>query len=171
MILVNDPAKAAELRALRFYGEPDRTRSERFGVNSRLDELQAAILSAKLAYLDRWNARRREIAGRYDMLLKGADCVLPESPEENGHAYHLYVIRVKGRDAVRKRLAEKGIETLVHYPLPLHRHPVFSEWSTYSFPRAEAYAREILSLPLHPYLTDDEAAGIAEAVRSVLSSS
>ena len=163
MILTNSEEHSKKLQALRFYGEADRVHSKMFGVNSRLDEMQAAILNVKLKHLDRMNERRREIAKRYGELLAGAACTLPFISDTSEHVYHLFVIRSEDRDGLRARLLERGIETLIHYPVLLHRQPFFRTDAT--FPNAETYATQILSLPLHPYLTDTEVGYVAEAVR------
>lgn len=163
MLLTNNEAYLKKVQALRFYGESDRVHSTMLGVNSRLDEMQAAILNVKLAHLDHANERRRHIAGHYGTLLADAACTLPIGPETSGeHVYHLFVVKSASRDDLRAQLAERGIETLIHYPVLMHRQPFFETDS--SFPRAEAYATQIVSLPLHPYLTDDEIGYIADAI-------
>lgn len=166
MILTNSEEHYKKLQALRFYGESDRMHSTMFGVNSRLDELQAAILNVKMEYLDAWNGRRRAIAKKYAELLKDADCTLPFISDTPEHVYHLFVIRAPKRDQLREKLRGLGIETLIHYPVLLHKQPFFKEWAEHSFPKAEVYAEQILSLPIHPYLTDDEVKQIAKAIRS-----
>jgi len=165
MILTNNLDYFKEITALRFYGTDDRGgRARRFGVNSRLDEMQAAILNVKLKYLDERNERRRAIAQRYGELLKDADCTLPLITDIPGHVYHLFVIRTKKRDELRAKLQEDGIDTLIHYPYLLHQHPFFNEWVGRSFPRAEVANKEILSLPLNPLLTDEEVEHVATAI-------
>lgn len=170
MVLTNSEEHYRKLQALRFYGESDRTHSTMFGVNSRLDELQAAILNVKMKYLDAWNERRRAIAKQYAELLKDADCTLPFISDTPEHVYHLFVIRTPERDRLRGKLKGLGIETLIHYPMPLHKQPFFKEWEGRSFPNAETYTAQILSLPLYPYLAGDEVRHIAEAIRSSLAS-
>ena len=143
----------ARLRALRNHGGVRRYEHGEFGVNSRLDGLQAVVLSAKLARLDAWNTERREAAARYDQLLADrSDVVLPRVAAGNEHVWHLYVVRVPRRDEVLAALNAAGIGAGIHYPAPVHLLPAFSflGLGEGSFPRAEAYAKEILSLPLFP---------------------
>lgn len=170
MILTNSDEYYKKLQALRFYGESDRVHSTMFGINSRLDELQAAILNTKMKYLEEWNERRREIAKQYAELLKGADCTLPFISNTSEHVYHLFVIRTPKREQLKEKLKGQSIETLIHYPVLLHKQPFFKEWSDHVFPKAETYNAQILSLPLHPYLTDEEVRHISEAIRSSLTS-
>lgn len=166
MVLTNSEERSKKLQALRFYGESDRVHATMFGVNSRLDEMQAAILNVKMKHLDEWNGRRRAIAKRYAELLEGFDCVLPLISDTGEHVYHLFVIRVPNRDHVRQVLKERGIETLIHYPVLLHKQPFFKEWEHQVFPNAEAYTEEILSLPMHPYLQDAEIEEVTAALRA-----
>ena len=146
-IVTADAAVAARARRLRSYGEEARYRSVEPGVNSRLDPLQAAVLLAKLPHLDEWNARRRELADRY----RRAGLEAPESAD------HLFVVRAADRDAYRARLAAAGVETLVHYPLPVHGHPAYTRLARPGLETSERLAREVVSLPLYPELTDEEA--------------
>jgi dTDP-4-amino-4,6-dideoxygalactose transaminase len=137
-------------------------RDEHAGQN-RLDTIQAALLRVKLSQLERWNARRRELAARYDIALRdGPVEVLAHSDH---HVHHLYVIRSRERDKLRARLLERGVETLVHYPLAVHQHPA---WARLDRPGAldesERAAAEVLSLPLYPQLTDAEADAVIEAI-------
>jgi dTDP-4-amino-4,6-dideoxygalactose transaminase len=137
-------------------------RHEHAGQN-RLDTLQAALLRVKLSRLKRWNARRRELAARYDAALRDGPVELL-APSER-HVYHLYVVRSRQRDALRARLRERGVETLVHYPLAVHQHPA---WAHLDRPgkldESERAATEILSLPLYPQLTDAEADAVIESI-------
>jgi dTDP-4-amino-4,6-dideoxygalactose transaminase len=139
-----------------------RLRAERSGL-SRLDTMQAAALRAKLPQLARWSDRRREIAGRYDDALRDSPVELLSVSEHNAH--HLYVVRSRERDALRTRLLERGVETLVHYPLAVHQHP---GWRHLDRPgrlaESERAAREVVSLPLYPQLTDDEVGRVIDAV-------
>jgi dTDP-4-amino-4,6-dideoxygalactose transaminase len=152
-VVTDDADVAARARRLREYGEEDRYRSLEPGVNSRLDPLQAAVLLCKLERLDAWNERRRELARRY----RDAGLDAPEG------IHHLFVIRVRERDAFRARLAEAGIETLVHYPLPIHGHPAYARLARPGLETSERLAREVVSLPLYPELTDEEARAVAQA--------
>jgi dTDP-3-amino-3,4,6-trideoxy-alpha-D-glucose transaminase len=161
-VVTSDAAVAARARELREYGRRGDGRSFERSGQSRLDTIQAALLLAKLPLLDGWNARRSGLAGRYTEELGGGPV---EVPGGGLHVYHLYVVRSPERDAVAERLRSRGVETLVHYPLAVHQHPA---WSDLARPGAlaesERAAREVLSLPLYPQLTDDEAGRVIEAV-------
>jgi dTDP-4-amino-4,6-dideoxygalactose transaminase len=166
-VLVNDPELAARLRRLRNGGQSDRYRHETFGVNSRLDELQAALLRVGLAHLGRWTERRRELAAFYLRELAGSGLGLPAEQPYARAVYHLFVVRHPRRDALAASLAERGIGTLVHYPIPLHLQPAFASLGggPGQLPAAERAAAEILSLPLYAELTDGQAAEVVGAVR------
>jgi dTDP-4-amino-4,6-dideoxygalactose transaminase len=159
-VVTNDPAAAAAARSLRAYGERERYESVQSGWNSRLDELQAAILLVKLRRLEEWDARRREIAARYDELELDRQSV----PDGFRHVYHLYVIRVPDRDAFQKRLAERGIQTAIHYPRAIHEHPAYAHLVRPGLGVSERLAAEVVSLPLYPELTDDEVDAVVEAL-------
>lgn len=168
-IVISDDAGLAErVRLLRQYGWRERDRSEILGFNSRLDELQAAVLRVKLGWLDAWNARRRAIAQRYRALLKNTEHVtLP--PDGPGDVFHLFVIRVRDRDRVRARLRDEGIATGVHYPLPIHQQPALRDrFEGQRFPEADRACQEILSLPIFPQLSDLEVDRVAEALGAEL---
>jgi dTDP-3-amino-3,4,6-trideoxy-alpha-D-glucose transaminase len=151
-------------RSLRAYGERERYDSVRHGWNSRLDELQAAVLLARLAGLEEQIERRRAIAARYDEALRGTDtCVQPEPPDGR-HARHLYVVRVRDRDGFRTRLASHGIETLVHYPRAVHQHPAYAGLAHEGLGESERLAAECVSLPLYAGLRDDEVEAVVEAL-------
>ena len=168
MVTTNDPALAERLRLLRTYGWAERDRSVLKGMNSRLDELQAAILRVKLRYLDDWTARRCALASRYTEALCGLASVRPpEAAVDGGHVYHLYVVRSGQRDRLREFLAQREIGSLVHYPHPIHLQEPYRELGRGpgSFPEAERAANEVLSLPLHPWLTDDQAGAVIAALR------
>ena len=168
-VLLADADRARRVRQLRNGGQSDRYRHEVAGLNSRLDEIQAAILRVGLRHLEAWTARRRELAGVYLRELQAARVTLPVEQPYASAVYHLFVVRHPRRDALMGRLKERGIETLIHYPIPLHLQPAFASLGGRSgdFPAAEAAAREILSLPLHPGMTDDEARFVAAAVREL----
>jgi dTDP-4-amino-4,6-dideoxygalactose transaminase len=137
------------------------------GVNSRLDELQAAMLNVKLAHLDRWNARRREVANRYSgALLDLSQLTLPAIDHDRASTWHLYVVRHPERDDFMARLGAAGISTLIHYPVPPHRQPPYEAIAADAdLPIAELLAREILSLPLGPHLSDDDVDRVIDGVR------
>jgi dTDP-4-amino-4,6-dideoxygalactose transaminase len=138
------------------------------GTNSRLDALQAIWLSGKLARLDDWTQRRIELAARYRGLLSGTELRLTGVAPATRHAYHLFVVRVGGRDGLRAELARRGIETGVHYPVPCHQQPPLQRFADRRLPVAEQAAGELLSLPMFPHMTDDQVDFVAESVRDVL---
>ena len=167
-VLTRDDAVAAELRMLRNYGEEKRYLHTRTGINSRLDEMQAAILRVKLKHLERWNAARRERGARYTARLQGLPVTTPTEAPDVQHAYHLYVIRSAWRDALREHLAAQGIGTLIHYPIPIHRQPAYADlpWPADGFPHAERACDEVLSLPLYPELPLAAIDQVADAIAS-----
>ena len=167
-VLVNDPGIAARLRQLRNGGQSDRYRHATAGVNSRLDELQAAFLRAELRHLPAWNERRRGLAAFFARELRGAEVeVLGEQPYARA-VYHLFVVRHSRRDALIAALKERGVGTLIHYPIPLHLQEAFASLGGRpgERPVAERASAEILSLPLYPELTDEKAGRVVEAVRA-----
>ncbi|MEO8397156.1 MAG: DegT/DnrJ/EryC1/StrS family aminotransferase, partial [Chloroflexota bacterium] len=155
----------ARVRQLAQYGWKQRYISDEPGMNSRLDELQAAILRVKLRTLDADNARRGEIAQRYDAALRNV-VTIPSVPEGRTSVYHLYVIRHAERERLRAYLGERGIGTAIHYPTPIHLQPAYRGrlGDAGSFPQAERTAEEILSLPIYPELTDVQADQVIEAI-------
>jgi dTDP-4-amino-4,6-dideoxygalactose transaminase len=163
-VVTNDAAVAEEVKMLRNYGERERHTSLRRGRNSRLDELQAAVLARKLAHLDGWNERRREIAARYAEGLAGSGVGLPVEREERFHVYHLFVVSMPDRDRFRDAL-RPGIETLVHYPRPIHRQPAYEALAPPNAAVSESLADRIVSLPLFPELDDREVEAVVAAVR------
>jgi dTDP-4-amino-4,6-dideoxygalactose transaminase len=167
-VATSDPGVAERALLLRNYGEQERFHHVLRGCNSRLDELQAAVLAAKLPRLEGWNERRRELARRYDEALADVVSVPAEAPDRR-HVYHLYVVLVRERDAFRSRLAECGVGTVVHYPIPVHLQPAYASLARPgSLPVAEELAATIVSLPLYPELTDEEVDVVIEMVRSIM---
>ncbi len=168
MIVTSDEALAERCRQLREYGWDRERVSQLPGVNSRLDELQAAILRVKLATLDADNERRRGLAALYDAELGGGSLVLPRVRESCRHVYHLYVVRSARRDELLRHLVTKGVAAGVHYPVPVHRMPGFAERVRVSGSLAEAEraAESVLSLPIYPELSHADAAGVVAAVKS-----
>ena len=165
-VATSDPAVAEKLRRLRQYGWSRRDFAETEGWNSRLDELQAAILSARLPFLAKENARRIAIAGRYDAAF--ATLPLDRLATRPGAvpARHLYPVRLAKRDALREHLKTRGIETAVHYPVPLHRQPAYAFLGRKGdFPVSEAACETLVSLPNHPMLTDEQVEAVVAAVR------
>ncbi|KGQ22401.1 DegT/DnrJ/EryC1/StrS family aminotransferase [Thermus filiformis] len=170
LIATNDDRVAELARMLRAHGARRKYHNETLGYNSRLDALQAAILRVKLPHLDAWNEARRRVAHTYNELLKGLPGL--ETPYEAPHArhvYHQYTVRILGgrRDEVQRRLAEAGIGTMVYYPVPLHRLPVYG-YPEGSFPEAERAAREALSLPIWPTLCEEKIRQVATRLWSLL---
>lgn len=166
-LVTNDPALAERLRRLRMYGWSSKyNTTEANGRNSRLDELQAALLRVKLRHLDQGNAARRQRAAWYAQLLGDLPIAIPA--DDPGHVYHLYVISVAGRDALRRHLLEAGIGCDVHYPIPAHRQPAYAElgYPAGALPTTERLATEILSLPMYPELLHAEIEQIAAVVRA-----
>jgi dTDP-4-amino-4,6-dideoxygalactose transaminase len=172
-LTTNDPALDAKLRRLRQYGwERKYYSTDPGGQNSRLDELQAAMLSVKLRYLPAWNARRRAIADMYDELLGGIGLGLPKPPPDGEHVYHLYVVRAPDRDRLQAALRERGIGTDIHYPLPAHQQPIYRDLAPAGgLPITEQLAGEVLSLPMYPELSDAEVRTVADAVRAAVGTS
>jgi dTDP-4-amino-4,6-dideoxygalactose transaminase len=167
MMVTNNEELAQKLRMLRNYGQARKYYHNFIGVNSRLDEMQAAILRVKLKHLDEWNEKRRGIARLYDRLLKGAGVVTPVEKRYAKHVYHLYVIRSKERDRLQKHLLEKGIQTQIHYPIPVHRQKAYLELGhTAKLPITEKICNEILSLPMYPFLRKDQIQAIADGVKN-----
>ena len=166
MILTNVSDLADRARLLRNYGQRERNRSEGPGINSRLDELQAAVLREKLPHLDEWNARRREIAGRYSLLLREAQVGLPTPVAGTESAHHLFVIEVARRDLFREACRLRGVETAIHYPLPVHLQPAYAflGYGRGDFPVSEALCQTVVSLPLFPELADEEIETVARVV-------
>lgn len=157
-----------KLIMLRNYGQKNRYEHAYHGLNSRLDELQAAILKTKLKFLYKWNERRRQIAKIYDVFLKGLNDVTHIKFEDGAESvFHLYVIRVKHRKKLQDYLTKKGITTLIHYPIPCHLQKAYRYlgYKKGDFPIAEKVATQILSIPLHPYLKDEEAEYIAKNIK------
>ncbi|KKT57852.1 MAG: Glutamine-scyllo-inositol transaminase [Candidatus Giovannonibacteria bacterium GW2011_GWC2_44_9] len=163
-VTTNSEGHYKKLRALRFYGAHDRVTSAMFGINSRLDEKQAAILSVKLKYLDKWNQKRKNTAKLYGKLISNKNIILPKVNNENEHVYHLFVARAKNRDSLMKVLKKKNIQTLIHYPLLLHNQPIFNYKGR--FANAEKHSKEIFSLPMHPFLKKEEVAQIAKILNA-----
>lgn len=171
-VTTDDAALAEACRACRQYGWRERFISAEPGRNSRLDEMQAAILRIKLATLSEDNARRSAIAAFYDQGLAAAPVERPQRRPGAGHVFHQYVIRVQDRDALKARLTERGVGTGLHYPVPVHLQPAYAGrvmLAEGGLPETEANARIILSLPMYPELTDADLERVTEAVRTALS--
>jgi dTDP-4-amino-4,6-dideoxygalactose transaminase len=167
-VATNDPALAERVALLREYGWKNRI-SHCAGLNSRLDEVQSAVLRVKLKYLSVENARRREIAKLYDILLSAKKFRLPKSKPGIDHVFHQYVIRTMQRDNLKSFLEKRGIATAIHYPVPVHMQPAYQSrlfMPKPGLPQTENAARDILSLPMHPQLADEEVRQVAEAMQN-----
>ncbi|MCW6035921.1 DegT/DnrJ/EryC1/StrS family aminotransferase [Spirulina subsalsa FACHB-351] len=172
-ITTNNPDLAAQLRMLREHGSKERYIHELIGVNSRLDALQAAILTIKLSHLDQWNEGRSQVAQRYHKLLSPLDTIaLPSSPDQGKAVWNQYSIRILAgeRDNIRAKLAEQGISTMIYYPIPLHQQPVYQHLNhpPGSFPHSEQVARQILALPMFPELSPSEQERVVDALSAML---
>lgn len=165
-VTTGDPAIADRLAMLRNYGSRVKYHNDVIGYNSRLDELQAAMLRVKLRALDAENARRKEIAARYLDGLRGANVILPTVPDWADPVWHLFVVRHADRDGLAARLKADGIATMIHYPVPPHLQPAYRDagYAEGSLPLTERIHREVLSLPIGPALSDDEVERVIDAV-------
>lgn len=162
-VTTNDDELANTLRALRNYGSHKKYENLFQGVNSRLDEIQAAMLNVKLPYLDNETEHRRKVANVYLEGINNANIVLPNQAGES-HVWHVFVIRCKQRDALQVYLAEQGIQTLIHYPIPPHKQQAYKEWNNLSYPISEQIHQEVLSLPMGPTLSMQNVDKIIDAV-------
>ena len=173
-VLTRDAQLAARVRRLRNGGQTTRYQHDEFGVNSRLDEMQAAILRARLKYLPAWTARRRAIAGRYRALISGGfsegaaasggETVLRIPREfDPGHVYHLFPVLTAPRDRFQAHMKDRGIETLIHYPVPIPRQPALQSTSPAMCPVADRVCAQVVSLPMYPGLSDSAVTAVAEA--------
>ncbi|MFS0821573.1 DegT/DnrJ/EryC1/StrS family aminotransferase [Bacillus sp. 1P02SD] len=167
-ITTNDAELAEQLKALRNYGSHEKYKNIFKGVNSRLDEIQAGILNVKLKYLDKDNENRRKIAEYYNSNISNHKIVLPhvENGDRLSHVWHLYVIRTKEREHLQSYLEENGIQTLIHYPIPPHKQKAYSEWNSLSYPISETIHNEVLSIPISPILTMEQAKQVVEVINN-----
>lgn len=167
-VVTNDRTLALTISQLRNYGEIAKYKNRLEGVNTRLDEIQAAFLNWGLGHIDEWNSRRTELASTYLRLLRGVPLHAPPlSNSTIGRVWHLFVLRAKRRDELQAALHQKGIETAIHYPMPIYKQPAyrFLGYKSARLPRTAALSREILSLPLYPELTLDEVSTVCAAIR------
>lgn len=170
MVVTSNPKVADRVRLLRDHGRRDKYRHVELGVNARLDTLQAAVLRVKLRCLDAWNQRRRAVASLYRRLLVPDLLALPPEDRGSESVYHMFVVRTPFREALRQKLQDQGIETGIHYPVPLHLQPAYSAlWHRAGdFPESERAAGEVLSLPMFPDMTPEQVKRVALAVTDVL---
>jgi dTDP-4-amino-4,6-dideoxygalactose transaminase len=169
-VVTNDPKLAERAALFREYGWRERYVSEVPGANSRLDELQAAILRVKLAFLDQDNTKRRTVAEQYDSMLSTHPLMLPSCRSGFTHVYHQYVIRHRRRDELKRWLETRSVGTLIHYPVPIHQQPAYRDrvLKEGGLEETERICHEILSLPMHPRLTSDEVRQVGEGILSFL---
>jgi dTDP-4-amino-4,6-dideoxygalactose transaminase len=170
MVVTNDPALAETMRMIITHGSKERYKHEIIGLNSRLDTLQAAMLRVKLRYLDKWISARREFAKKYNNLFTNASLQLPFVAPYGKHVYHQYTLRLKNRDHVAEHLRKKNIPHAIYYPIPLHLQNAYrtKEFSEGSLPVTENIAKEVLSLPMHTELDDEQQEYIAKSVIEAL---
>ena len=164
-VTTDDPALAARIRRLRNGGQSTRYRHDERGVNSRLDELQAAVLRVRLARLPAATAARRRLAAAYRAGLRGSAVHVPDECDP-GHVYHLFPVRTGERDRFQAHLRAAGVETLIHYPHPIPRQPAAAAWEPAECPVADRVTAEVVSLPLYPSLSDAAQAEVISAVRA-----
>jgi len=165
-VTTNDKALADTIRALGNYGSHKKYENLYKGVNSRLDELQAALLSVKLKHLDRDTQIRREIANFYLKNINNKNIILPSVENEDAHVWHLFVIRTDNRDKLQKFLLEHDIQSMIHYPIPPHKQKAYKEWNNLSFPITERIHAEVLSIPMSPVLTEDQIIKIVDVLNT-----
>ena len=167
-IVTSDPALATKVRLLRSWGEEVRYEHKHRGFNYRMDGVQGAVLGVKLKYLEAWTEARRSHAAEYTRRLTGTAASAPTERPASRHVYHQYVVRVPERDAWRAALTEAGVQTGVHYPIPVHLQPAYADlgYSSGDFPIAEQAAAEVLSLPMFPEMTDQQIESIATVFRA-----
>jgi dTDP-4-amino-4,6-dideoxygalactose transaminase len=163
-VTTNDEDLYHRVKYLANYGSQLKYHNLYKGVNSRLDEIQAGILNVKLKGLDHDNQIRRNVASRYLKEIKNSSITLPYFKDINGHVWHLFVIRTPHRDRLSKYLESRGIQTLIHYPIPPHKQPAYKEWNQLSFPITEKIHAEILSLPISPIMPEEEVSRVIEAI-------
>ncbi len=170
MVVTNDEKIAHMVQLLRDYGRTDRYAHKFKGHNSRLDTVQAVVLSAKLKHLDAWNDMRKAVAGLYAKHLTGTSVVIPKQGPDREHVYQTYAVRVQDRARVMDKLKEKGIAALIHYPIPIHMQEAYSDagFKKGDFPVAEKVADEILSLSMFPHMTEAQVIEVATALKESL---
>lgn len=163
-VVTNDEKIYKKIKAIANYGSHIKYQNLYKGINSRLDEIQAAVLDVKLKYLDADNSRRREISKYYRENIKNKKIILPKAYDENAHVWHVFVVRTENRDEFQEYLKDNGIQTLIHYPTPPHKQPAYSEWNNLSYPISEEIHRTIISLPISPVMTNEEVKKVVEVV-------
>jgi dTDP-4-amino-4,6-dideoxygalactose transaminase len=169
IVLTGDEGHARKIRMLRDWGQERKYHHVLAGFNYRMEGLQGAILRVKLRHLERWTEARRAHAERYAALLAGAGVVPPVEAPGRRHVYHVYAVRTREREAVMKALAEQGVQTGIHYPVPVHLQPAYADprFARGAFPRAEQACDEVMSLPMYPEMTEDHLQAVNRALRSI----
>lgn len=165
-IATNDEDLYLRAKALANYGSDRKYHHIYKGLNSRLDEIQAAVLDVKLPHLDKDNARRREIAAYYRSHITNPKIILPQTYDEKAAVWHVFVVRTKERDAFQQYLSDNGVQTIIHYPCPPHKQLAYKEWNNLSYPISEEIHNTIISLPISPVMTDDEVEKVVEIVNA-----
>jgi len=163
-VTTDDDELAFKIRAIANYGSDRKYHHIFKGVNSRLDEIQAAILDVKLKYLDKDNARRQSISEYYRKNIVNPKIILPKVKEEKSHVWHIFAIRTQKRDELQQYLKENNIQTLIHYPTPPHKQGAYKEWENEKYPIAEEIHNTVLSLPISPVMTYDEIQKVVEVI-------
>jgi dTDP-4-amino-4,6-dideoxygalactose transaminase len=165
-VVTNDAEVARRVRLLRDHGSERKYHHDIIGYNFRLEGIQGAVLNVKLRHLDRWNQLRRDHAARYGELLRGTDLTLPREMPYARHVYHLYVVQSDARDDLQQALTESGVQTGIHYPIPIHLQPAYASlnYGRGDFPEAERQARRVLSIPMFPELTEEQLLRVGEAI-------
>jgi dTDP-4-amino-4,6-dideoxygalactose transaminase len=167
-VTTKDKKLALTIRSLANYGSHVKYENKYQGLNSRLDEIQAAFLSVKLKYIDKENAYRRMVAKRYISEIKNAAILLPQLPEdENEHVWHLFVIQTKDRKLFQEHCLKHNIQTLIHYPIPPHKQEAYKNFNHLSFPLTEEIHNEVVSLPISPVLSEEEVVSIIRTINSI----
>lgn len=165
-VTTNDDELAQKITALRNYGSHVKYQNLYKGINSRLDEIQAAVLNIKLKYLDKDNQKRREISKYYRENIKNPAIILPQVKDEQSHVWHIFAVRTQNRDKLQQYLKDNEIQTLIHYPIAPHKQQAYSEWNNLHLPLTEQIHREILSLPISPVMSKEEVEKIVEVLNS-----
>lgn len=163
-VTTSDAQLAEKVTALHNYGSFKKYHNLYKGINSRLDEIQAAVLRVRLKYLDQDNVRRRQISQYYRENINNEKIILPSTYSEESHVWHVFAVRTKNRDKFQDYLRQQGIQTVIHYPIPPHKQPAYKEWNHLSFPITEQIHKEIISLPISPVMTDAEVEEVVKIV-------
>lgn len=165
-VTTSDDKLAEVVRSIANYGSSKKYVNDFKGLNSRMDEIQAAVLRIKLKHLDEDNNRRREVAAFYSSNIKNQKLILPSCSHSEAHVWHLYVVRTENRDHLQDHLSRNEIQTLIHYPIPPHKQQAYREWNHLSFPITETIHQQVLSLPISQVLEEEEISRVVEAINS-----